>query len=161
LGFIFSTFRTNYFAAIGETLPKKGIRPQSTGPDPDDVGDGRDTPPAGRQVDLKLAAERLRHAHHSVAGGVFTDQDVRFMVADDENPGSIELEIEEHPCLRPGHEAEARNVLVSAHRQPADPPFRRFRVKNHKPVSRLAVRQLQTTAPTVRTHRAASISSGF
>jgi hypothetical protein len=78
-------------------LPKKGIRSQSTGLETDDVSDGRDAPHPGADVEVEIRHQGLCHAHDGLAGAVFADHDIGFMVADDKYPRAVKMEVEKHP----------------------------------------------------------------
>ncbi|MDQ0132656.1 hypothetical protein J2T08_000557 [Neorhizobium galegae] len=156
--FIVLTFRPYDFATLGETLPKKGIRAQSTRLQAKDVSHGRDTPEAGCPILAEIGDQRRRHANNRLPGAICADQDVGFVVADDVKPAPVQLEVEKHPRLRPFHESETGNVLEPAAGQPIDPFRRGDGVENDIPVLRLAIEDLQSAWQNIRTHRAASIS---
>jgi len=84
--------------------------------------------------------------------------DVGFMVRNDVDPGSIEVEIVEHPRIRPLNDPENRNMLEPAASKPPDPPFRAVFLENDEPILGLALRKPQTAKTNLRSHRDASIS---
>jgi len=122
------------------------------------MSDRRYAPPAGPKVYLGFPTHRPRHPDNGTEACEMADGDVGLPIGDDVNPAPIEVKIIEHPGIGPRHRPEHRNVLETPARQPPDPPFRRFFVKNDEPIVRLALGKAIPAKYCFRTLRAASIS---
>ncbi|NTG01871.1 hypothetical protein G6L30_17280 [Agrobacterium rhizogenes] len=145
-------------STVAQTLPKKGIWPQSTAAQPEEMSDRLDACENRFQPQSLIAQIRRRHPDHTPRRAVEPDEAIGLLVADGENANAAREEAEEGPVVSCLDIAECGHMLVPAETQPAREPDIAGAMEDDEPHRRFAALDIKPIIPLTRIHRAASIS---
>jgi hypothetical protein len=145
-------------STVAQTLPKKGIRPQSTAAQPEEMSDRLDACKNRFQSQSLVVQIRRWHPDHASRRAVEPDEAIGLLIADRENADAAREEAEEGPVVRCLDIAEGGHMLVPAETQPAREPDIAVAMEDDEPHRRFAALDIEAIIPLIRIHRAASIS---
>jgi hypothetical protein len=127
-------------------LAVKGVGPQSTRTQADEVRNGRDAPQPGPQHRLWSIREETRESDDRPALGVIGDGDIGLPVADHHDVRPIGVKIVEDPRSGPFDLAENADMLEAPAGERVDPPLVSLFVEDDEPFLRFALSQRQRAA---------------